>query len=50
MKQSSLLNRYRLLIALLLMFIFLLFIVLLKGKHYLLFSFMCLICSLLPAY
>ncbi len=41
---------YRLLIAVLLMAAFLVLILLLKGQHYLLFSFMILICSILPAY
>ncbi|GHP13348.1 hypothetical protein YK48G_07730 [Lentilactobacillus fungorum] len=41
---------YRLLIATLLMAAFLTLVLLLKGQHYLLFSFMILVCSLLPAY
>jgi energy-coupling factor transport system substrate-specific component len=41
---------HRLLIAVLLMMTFFVLLLLLRGKHYLLFSFMCLLCSILPAY
>ncbi|KRL22146.1 ECF transporter S component [Lentilactobacillus kisonensis] len=41
---------YRLLIAVVIMAAFLALVLLLKGQHYLLFSFMILICSILPAY
>lgn len=49
-KLTAITVKYRLLIGILLMLIPLTFILLLKGKHYLIFSFMGLICSLLPAY